>query len=63
MTLFNMPEVCKMLGQPYHRLYYAVNTQQVTPMRAGRSRLFTYEDVEVLKRLFAAKDGDQQKRD
>jgi len=63
MTLYNMPEVCKLLRQPYHRVYHAVITQQVTPMRAGRSRLFTVEDLELLKRLFASKDGGQQKRD
>ena len=63
MTLYNMPEVCRLLKQPYHRIYYAVITHQVTPMRAGRARLFTIEDVENLKRWFAAKDGRLQEKD
>jgi len=56
MTLYDMPQVCRLLGQPYHRIYYAVISHQIEPMRAGRSRLFTMEDVEALKRWFASKD-------
>ena len=59
MTLYNMPEVCRVLGQPYHRVYYATITSQVKPMRAGRSRLYTVEDVENLKRWFTAKDNGE----
>lgn len=58
MTLFNMPEVCRLLKQPYHRVYYATITNQVTPMKAGRSRLFTVEDVEILKKWFELRKKD-----
>jgi hypothetical protein len=57
MTLYSMTEVCKILERPYHQVYYATATHQVEPMRAGRSRLFTVEDLETLRRLFDSKDG------
>lgn len=63
MTLYSMTEICRLLAQPYHKVYYLVATHQVEPMKAGRSRLFTIEDLGVLKQLFASKDGCQQKRD
>jgi hypothetical protein len=51
---YTMPEVVRMLGQDYDRLRYAVVCSRVVePARQfGKARLFTAEQVEVLRTYF-----------
>ena len=55
---FTLPEVVRMLGQDYDRVRYAVVCSRVVdPARQfGKARLFTAEQVEVLRDYFAQKE-------
>jgi hypothetical protein len=53
---YSMPELVETLGVPYHRVWYAVIRRVVEPMKSGRCRLFTLEDLTTLRRHFAARE-------
>lgn len=56
---YSMPEIVESLGVPYHRIYRAVITNAVNPIRSGRSRIFTAADLLALRRYFAAREVTQ----
>jgi hypothetical protein len=53
---YSLPEVCTALGEPYHRVWYAVINRIVEPMKSGRSRIFTRDDLMILRRHFAERE-------
>ena len=57
---FTLPEVVRMLEQDYDRVRYAVVCSRVVdPARQfGKARLFTVEQVEVLRNYFAQKEQE-----
>ena len=54
---YDFPTAAKMTGQTDpERVRYAVQWQRIVdPLVIGKARLFTVEQIEVLKRHFAAK--------
>ena len=57
MRFYSLPETEKLLGIGYHRLYYATITGVVMPLREGRARLYSEENLETLRRHFANTEG------
>lgn len=55
MKFYSLPQAAKVLGQTYDRIYYAVATQKVKAMQAGRARLLTDTDLAALRQLFAGR--------
>jgi hypothetical protein len=55
MKLYSLPQAAKLLGQTYDRIYYAIATQKVKAMQAGRSRLLTDADLATLRKLFSGR--------
>jgi DNA-binding transcriptional MerR regulator len=54
-----MPEVAKILGVRFQRLYYAALVGKVAkPIQVGKTRLFTDGDIERLKRHFGTTAQD-----
>lgn len=52
MELFTMPEIAERLGVHYLRVYYLINTKQVTPViKKPKISLFTESQVEEIKKL------------
>jgi len=52
---FDFPQVVNSLGQSYNRVRYAALTKGLAPpIRIGRSKLFTPDQVEVLRQYFAS---------
>jgi DNA-binding transcriptional MerR regulator len=49
----SLPELVQLLNVEYHKIYWAVRALNlVCPQRAGRARLFTERDVEILRKHF-----------
>jgi hypothetical protein len=54
-TYFDFPQVVRTLGESYDRVRYAALTKGLAiPLRIGKAKLFTREQVEVLREHFAA---------
>lgn len=53
MKLYSLPQAAELLGLTYDRIYYAIATQKVKAMKAGRARLLTDTDLTALRKLFA----------
>lgn len=57
MTLYSIPQACKVLGASYDRIYWALATGKVIALQAGRSRLLTETNIDELRRLFAEREA------
>jgi DNA-binding transcriptional MerR regulator len=56
--LYSMAQVVKELGVGYFRLYHYEYTGQLpTPKRVGRNRIYTQDDLRMLKAFFKGKRG------
>ena len=47
---FTLPEIARRIGEPIHRVEYAVERYSITPvMRAGIIRLFTFDQIGTIE--------------
>jgi hypothetical protein len=53
MKFYSIPEAAVELGSTYTRVYYQIMTHKVQPIKAGRARLLTKENLNELKALLA----------
>jgi hypothetical protein len=61
-TLLTLGDIAKRIGEPIHRVRYAIESRKIEPAgRAGQLRMFLESDVEliqsVLRRIDDAKGG------
>jgi len=51
---YSLPEVVKMTGIVYYRIYYAMYAGKIPqPQKAGKARLYTMADIENIRKHFA----------
>jgi DNA-binding transcriptional MerR regulator len=59
---YSLGEVARLTGVAYYRLYYAYYTAKIPePKKIGKTRIFTDEDVEIIKEHFGRKEDKCQR--
>jgi len=56
---YTIGQAAEAIGVHYRKVYHAIETHVIRPLQAGRSRLLTAEEVNVLRDYFARKQSER----
>ncbi|QDU17476.1 hypothetical protein CA11_53180 [Gimesia maris] len=62
MKLFRLKDAVEILGVPYYRLWRAVDSGIVAPIRVGTMHLLTDKNIQELRKHFEAKQKGRNER-